>query len=96
MERVVKYLFPIPEDTAINAFKKKSLEDAREAFKKAHLQEDNANFRGTAWGLINAYTDMITHKEPAGKREDRFEGKFINTTFKVSMNPIIGAIEATA
>lgn len=96
MEKVVKYLFPIPEDDAINAFKRKTLEDKRAAFLKAHEAEDNRNFRGTAWGLINAYTDYITHKEPAGKRSDRYEGKFINTTFKVAMNPIINAIEAVA
>ena len=96
MERIVKYLFPIPEDTAINPFKRKNLEDQRAAFLKAHEQEDNRNFYGTAWGLINAYTDFITHKEPAGKREDRFEGKFVNTTFKVTMNPIVNAIEAVA
>ena len=96
MERVLKYLFPIPEDTAINPFKRKSLEDARAAFVAAHEQEDNRNFKGTAWGLVNAYTDFVTHREPAGKRSDRFEGKFVNTTFKVSMNPIVGAIEATA
>lgn len=94
MERVVKHLFPIPEDTAINPFKRKNLEDQRTAFLAAHEQEDNRNFRGTAWGLVNAYTDFITHKEPAGKREDRFEGKFVSTTFKVAMNPIIDAIEA--
>ena len=94
MGRVVKYLFPIPEDTSINPFKRKNLEDQRAAFLAAHEQEDNRNFRGTAWGLVNAYTDFITHKEPAGKREDRFEGKFVSTTFKVAMNPIIDAIEA--
>lgn len=96
LDRVVKFLFPIPEDTEINPFKRKTLMDARAAFKEAHEQEDNRNFRGTAWGLINAYTDMLTHKEPAGKREDRFEGKFVNTTFKISMNPIVQAIEAVA
>lgn len=96
LERVVKYLFPIPEDTAINPFKRKNLEDQRAAFLAAHNADDNANFRGTAWGLINAYTDFVTHKEPAGKREDRFEGKFVNTTFKVSMNPILTAIGTVA
>jgi phage/plasmid-like protein (TIGR03299 family) len=94
VEKIAKYLFPIPEDTAINPFKRKNLENQRQAFITAHEQEDNRNFRGTAWGLVNAYTDMITHKEPAGKRDDRFEGKFVNTTFKVSMNPIVNAIEA--
>lgn len=96
LDRVVDYLFPIPNDMDMNPFKRKSLEDKRAAFKKAHEQEDNRNFRGTAWGLINAYTDMMTHTEPAGKRADRFEGKFVNTTFKVSMNPIVNAIEAVA
>ena len=96
MDRVVRYLFPIPEDTAINPFKRRNLENQRDAFLAAHNQDDNSNFRGTAWGLINAYTDFITHKEPAGSRADRFEGKFVNTTFKVSMNPIINAIEAVA
>lgn len=95
-DRILNYLFPIPKDTAINPMKRKSLEEARSAFKKAHDQDDNGNFRGTAWGLVNAYTDFITHKEPAGKRDDRFEGKFVNTTFKVTMNPIVDAIEATA
>ena len=96
IERVVKYLFPIPEDTAINAFKRKNLEDQRAAYIAALNADDNANFKGTAWGMINAYTDFITHKEPAGKREDRFEGKFVNTTFKVTMNPILTAIGAVA
>lgn len=95
-EKIAKYLFPIPEDTKINPFKLKTLEDNRARFQRAIDADDNANFKGTAWGLINAYTDFMTHKEPAGKRDDRFEGKFVNTTFKVSMNPIIDAIEATA
>ena len=92
-EKIMNLMFPMPE-ADMNPYKRKKLEDAREAFKKAHSADDNANFRGTAWGLVNAYTDMMTHKEPAGKREDRYEGKFVNTTFKVSMNPIINAIEA--
>ena len=96
MERIVDYLFPIPKNVEINAFKRKNLENQRATFINAHNQDDNANFRGTAWGLINAYTDFITHKEPAGKRADRFEGKFVNTTFKVAMNPIVDAIEAIA
>ena len=95
MERITDYLFPMPTED-MNPFKRKSLEDARAKFISAHDAEDNRNFRGTAWGMVNAYTDYLTHKEPAGKREDRFEGKFVNTTFKVSMNPILQAIETVA
>lgn len=95
-ERIANYLFPIPDDTTINPMKRKTLEEARARFTRAIDADDNANFKGTAWGMINAYTDFITHKEPAGKRADRFEGKFMTTTFKVTMNPIIDAIEAVA
>lgn len=95
MERITNYLFPMPTED-MNPFKRKSLEDARARFISAHDAEDNRNFRGTAWGMVNAYTDYLTHKEPAGKRDDRFEGKFVNTTFKVSMNPILQAIETVA
>lgn len=95
MERITDYLFPTPTED-MNPFKRKSLEDARARFISAHDAEDNRNFRGTAWGMVNAYTDYLTHKEPAGKRDDRFEGKFVNTTFKVSMNPILQAIETVA
>ena len=95
MERITDYLFPMPTED-MNPFKRKSLEDARARFISAHDAEDNRNFRGTAWGMVNAYTDYLTHKEPAGKRDDRFEGKFVNTTFKISMNPIVQAIETVA
>ena len=97
LERILNFLFPLPsEDEKVNAFKRKSLEDARAGFINAYNVDDNRNFKGTAWGLVNAYTDYITHKEPAGKREDRFEGKFVNTTFKVTMNKIVDAIEGVA
>ena len=78
----------------MNAFKKATLENARNRFLLAHEAKDNANFRGTAWGLINAYTDFITHKEPAKTKTGvNLEGRFVNTTFKVNMNPIMTAID---
>lgn len=94
IEKVTKILFPIGDTQDMNSYKRAVLEASREKFIAAHNAEDNRNFKGTAWGLINAYTDFITHREPAGKRDDRLEGKFVNTTFKVAMNPIVDAIEA--
>lgn len=95
VERVTNILFPEPTED-MNPFKRATLEEARERFIAANNAEDNRNFRGTAWGLVNAYSDYLTHKEPAGKREDRFEGKFVNTTFKIAMDPIVKAIETVA
>lgn len=39
-------------------------------------------YEGTAWGLINAYTDFITHEPAMGKTGTKVENKFINMTFK--------------
>lgn len=94
IEQVVDYLFPMEDVEHMNSFKRNRLETARAGFIKAHETEDNRNFKGTAWGLINAYTDYMTHKDPMGNSETKHEGKFVSTTFKVSMNPILNAIEA--
>lgn len=96
MKWALDAMFPIDGIEEMNPFKRKSLIEARNKFMTAYEADDNYNFRGTAWGMINAYTDFITHKEPAGKRDDRFEGKFIQTTFKPSMNKIIEVIDAIA
>lgn len=84
IKRVTDMLFPIPKDAneVMNAFKLKRLEEQRARFISAHNADDNANFRNTAWGLINAYTDFITHEPAMGKTETKTENKFINITFK--------------
>lgn len=48
------------------------------AVQKAFLEEcyhadDNSNFRGTAWGIINATSDYVTHKPTKAKEENRFQ-----------------------
>lgn len=48
--------------------------------KIAYNSEDNQNFNGTVYGLVNAFTDYNTHKEirPSDKSED---SKFLTVTF---------------
>lgn len=48
--------------------------------KIAYNAEDNQNFNGTVYGLVNAFTDYNTHKEirPSDKSED---SKFLTVTF---------------
>jgi phage/plasmid-like protein (TIGR03299 family) len=94
--RFMKEAFPIDGIENMNPFKRKTLEEARERFVKAHEMEDNMNFKGTAWGLINAYTDYITHKVPQGNTDTKFEGKFIKVTFGQSMNRILALVDSIA
>ena len=95
LEKVVDQMFPTANIESMNSFKRHQLEAARAAFVSAYNADDNGNFRGTAWGLINAYTDYITHKVPMGKSETKEEGKFMTVTFHPAMmNAILNAMAA--
>lgn len=95
LEKVVDQMFPMSNIESMNSFKRHQLETARAAFVNAYNADDNGNFRGTAWGLINAYTDYITHKVPMGKSETKEEGKFMTVTFHPAiMNTILNAMAA--
>jgi len=48
-------------------------------------EDDNQNFRGTAWGMINAYTDVLTHQEPSRYTDTWEESKFMKVTFDPSL-----------
>jgi phage/plasmid-like protein (TIGR03299 family) len=95
LDLLLNQMFPMIHVGEMNAFKRHQLEDQREKFKKAYLADDNSNFRGTAWGLINAYTDFITHKTPMGKSETKEEGKFMTVTFHPGlMNSVLQSMAA--
>lgn len=93
LEKVLEDMFPMDGVEQMNSFKRFKLEEAREQFKAAYLADDNQNFKGTAWGVINAYTDFITHKVPQGKKETKDEGKFMTVTFHPAlMNTILRSL----
>lgn len=95
VDKVLDQMFPIVDRESMNPFKLHQLEDARTKFRNAYNADDNGNFRGTGWGLINAYTDFITHKPAVGKSETRNEGKFMMVSFHPAlMNVILSAIQA--
>lgn len=97
VKRVLDHLFPIEGLEEMNAFKRSKLITAREAFETAYNHDDNQNFKGTAWGIVNAYTDFITHQAPSGQVNTRDEGKFVKVTFGTpSVNHIIDIVRAIA
>lgn len=77
-------LFPISEELDTTR-KQNSMQQNRLALTAAYNEEDLANFKGTGWGVLNAYSDFITHKEPGRKTESAMQSKFID----VSLNPHI-------
>ena len=90
LDKLLDRMFPLVDPDSMNSFKRHQLEVSREKFKKAYLADDNRNFKGTAWGIINAYTDFITHRAAMGKRDTKEEGKFMTVTFHPGlMNSIL-------
>lgn len=78
LNAILNEMFPINEE-GISEHKRTLLKEEKLRFITAYEQDDNTNFRGTAWGIINAYTDLITHKEPRSKKSARFENQFIRS-----------------
>ena len=50
----------------------------RAEFVNCYLADDNSNFKGTAWGLINGAADYLTHHR--SNRKSSPEAIFVNTT----------------
>lgn len=95
MNALVEALFPISENDSTR--KVNSMEAQRLQFKHAYEEDDLANFRGTQWGLLNAYSDFITHKEPGRSTDKAKESKFINVTMNTGlMEKFIDMMESVA
>lgn len=59
-DNVINSLFVMPENATNRVAE--NIEKNKSNFIAIYNNDDNANFRGTAWGIINAATDYYTHK----------------------------------
>lgn len=70
------------------------LEEQRAFFNRCYEADDNGNFRGTAWGMVNAFTDFTTHKEVKATTHSD-DSKFMRVTFDTdAMNKFMDLIRA--
>ena len=83
IDMVLDAMFPVRADDASDKVRKLIREKERfaERFREAYNAPDNYYFRGTAWGLINAYADCMTHDTPQKKRENWEENQFSKVSF---------------
>ena len=72
-----------------NPTQTKNMEEKRTRFLAAYQAEDNQNFIGTQWGLVNAYTDYVTHKPLKKDTPTALENHFIKSTLKGSINDFV-------
>ena len=75
--KFLNFMFPTDETMAQKTIER--VEEEKTKFLKAYNAEDNMNFKGSAWGLINGLTDYITHQEYKRKVENADEKRFIET-----------------
>lgn len=91
LEIIDKYF--LVDDNA-STRKVNSNEEKKTILLNAYNAEDNQNFRGTQWGLINAFSDYITHLDPARKTNKSNISKFVNVTFNNGlMNNFINTVQ---
>lgn len=77
---VIEKLFPITEDMA--DIRRNRVQELRDKFMAIYNNEDNQNFKGTAWGIINAATDYYTHKQvKAGSEANHFVNTIVYPEF---------------
>lgn len=92
--QIVESFFKIDEDASERS--RNFVLSRRENFIECYNAEDNQNFRGTKWGLINAYSDLITHEDYARKTQNWVSNRFISSLNPANMNSFMNAIGAAA
>lgn len=76
--RVVDTVFAPEDHTSPRSIK--IAEEKKSLFYQAYNTDDNTNFRNTTWGLVNAYSDYITHRPMLRDSQKAYENRFIETT----------------
>lgn len=74
LDSVIDRIFELPPEASNRAAA--NIEANKAEFLKIYNNDDNGNFRGTAWGLLNAATDYETHKVSNRSSADN---KFVTT-----------------
>lgn len=62
LEHILDEMFPLEDDD--NERKKNNVQKAKDEFMVCYLRPDIAMFMNTAWGVVNAMSDMVSHSAP--------------------------------
>lgn len=93
---ILEKMFPVSENDG--AARERRMIEARTAVAKIFVKDDDLqNNRNNGWGLLNAYSDYMTHSEPVRKTENWEESKFRSVTLqKADMNKMVTLIKEAA
>ena len=62
IDEILDEMFPINDNDTDR--RKRNVEDVKQSYYMCWLQPDIAKFMNTAWGAVNAMSDMVTHSTP--------------------------------
>lgn len=62
IDEILNEMFPVDDNDSNR--RKRNVEDIKQTYYMCWLQPDIAKFMNTAWGAINAMSDMVTHSTP--------------------------------
>ena len=85
LHKIVDKFFDLAKED-ISKREKANLEEKRAHFFKCYNAEDNQNFLGTGWGVVNAMADFETHKKRK-QTENEAESRFLKVTFDSLVMP---------
>lgn len=71
IEEILDELFPVIEDSSER--KKRNAETMKTKYMGCMLSPDILKFKNTAWGAINAMSDMVTHNAPCRQTKGYWE-----------------------
>lgn len=90
-EILAQVFFMNPENTERTNLR---IADQRAAFQRIYDADDNQNFKGTQWGIINALGDFITHEVPARLTENWEINRFSNTIGTSRLQDVVELVRA--
>ena len=92
--RIAAELFPYTENDS--KLRVERAEESRSELLSIYRYDDDlANHRNTGWGMLNAYSDFVTHAQPNRMTKNWEENKFVSV-LNTNMNNAIEIIESVA
>jgi phage/plasmid-like protein (TIGR03299 family) len=93
LNMVIKNFFPVKDDMTDR--QKNTVLAQRVQFENAYNAEDNLNFRGCGWGVFNAYSDYLTHREIKATKNAN-ENHFMAVTFNPDFAKFMELVNSVA
>lgn len=74
LKQILDELFPVDEDSSDR--ERRGIEKVKSEYMTCYFAPDILKFRGTAWGAVNAMSDMLSHNAPRRKTENYRENNW--------------------